>query len=50
MLTFFKRDILRKPAAERTEDEQEAVAHIAFLVGNYKPEYWYGSVHNWSPF
>ena len=40
VLTFFKRDILRKPEDERTEDEKESVAHIHFLVGNYKPEFW----------
>ena len=44
MLTFSKRHILRKPTTERTEEEQAAVAHIGFLVANYKPDFWFFEV------
>ena len=44
MLTFSKRHILLKPTTERTDEEQAAVAHIGFLVANYKPDFWFFEV------
>ena len=34
------RSILRKEIEDRTPQEQEAVAHLAFLTEAYKPAYW----------
>ena len=41
LLLFRKREMLKKPVEEQEADQ---VAHLKFLAGSYKPEFWYMEV------
>ena len=44
VMLFPKRRILRKKPSDRTPAETDSVAHLAFLAGSYRPEYWFFEV------
>jgi hypothetical protein len=44
VLLFRNRRILQIPKEDRTDEERKVVAHLSFIAGAYKPEFWYASV------
>ena len=40
VLLSSKRSVLRIAREDRTEEQRQAVAHLAFIAGAYKEEYW----------
>ena len=43
-MLFPKRRALRKKPSDRTPDEADMVAPVAFLAASYRPQYWYFEV------
>ena len=43
-MLFPKRGALRKKPSDRTPEEADMVAPVAFLAASYRPQYWYFEV------
>ena len=48
VLLYTKHSILKIPKEERDDAQQKEVAHLGFIAGAYKPEYWYGYAFSYS--
>ena len=42
VLLYTKHSILKIPKKQRNDAQKKEVAHLGFIAGSYKPEYWYG--------